>query len=599
MLQQLVMLCSAILLFSIIQVESSDCSTANCHAHATCHQLLAGHECRCDEGYVGDGNTCESIFSKTHALACTEGEMVFTYNKGTFVNLVQIHVLKNGITEHSTKLLSHGESVGTDSSCHTNQNTTTTLAVTLNYAACAGDAIDTVQEAEQIKRIAVVEIAPLYLHAQIRRSFQHNKYRLTCTYDRKRTVTNGFNETSAIPTIEEIDKTGASTFELEMKFYEAAFDAAKTGTLQVALDEPIYVGIKKVNPDTNLKMVVQNCWATDTEKDEGKTFKYSFVNDRCGLDKTYRTILEDENTFRFQINAFRFIQMKTNVWMHCSVHICKSDSNSGACEQGCKGKRKRRAIDDSVHALVVHGRMRRETEEVTLQYTTSPLIRYMEKETCSKKVCPVNSRCIPSFPAFCRCNDGYVMDVYTKQCSNQSIFHVANFRMKLTFNSAYSDPNSMPFLELAHRFEQKMLAYYLTEKKIGISGLKVTAMTPGTVQGPVVFRVDFIRGQLISEDEVMNKINALHQTHPVQVYERVRIIPETYVIPYSMNSASSAVKQQTEEETSKWVIVAAAVGALCVMLMLVLLVIFLRKRKVVVIGKDGDAKKNQAFEMDA
>merc|ERR1719427_779609 len=379
-----------------------------------------------------------------------------------------------------------------------------------------------------------------------------------------------------------------------MKFYESsAFDVARAGSIEVTLDEPIYVGVEKTYPDANLKMVVQDCWATDTANSAASAFNYLFTHQGCGLDSTFRTITENDNSFNFQINTFIFIQMKRTVYLHCSLFVCKTGSSTTECQHGCQISRKRRGIAEDDSTLSRKRRDIKDINEGQVGFAVSPMISYTSKQTCKSMECPANSDCIDYFPAFCRCHEGFVMHEITGQCTQDTVFTIANFRLDLTYYDQYSDPNSMMFLGLAYRFERKMIAYYMTEKSIGITGLKVIKMT----RGSVIFRVQAIRQPNVTEDEVVEKFQALHRSQPVEVYERVRVIPQTIIIHENGQQITTAgSKKQAQTDTSNWVIGAAIGGAVLLMLIIVLLIVLVKKRTTIVVAAP---MKNEAFEMDA
>jgi len=250
------------------------------------------------------------------------------------------------------------------------------------------------------------------------------------------------------------------TFQLTMDLYDSPSFANKAvAPNQVALNEPMYVAIDKTWNDTNLKMVVQDCWATDTAAFDSSN-QYGFLNKGCGVDHTYATLLETTNTFRFKINSFVFIQLKSQVYLHCSLYVCEAGSSTDKCQQGCNSnRRKRRAVGES-------------GPEETGRAISSQ-IKFVHKATCNSLTCPKNSECVENYPAFCRCEGDRVMDERTNQCTDTNLVEM-KLPTQLFWVKEYGNKKSSEFTRLAAQFKKRLVDYLIKERRVqGVTGLEI------------------------------------------------------------------------------------------------------------------------------
>ncbi len=58
---------------------------------------------------------------------------------------------------------------------------------------------------------------------------------------------------------------------------------------------------------------------------------------RCPTDPTTKFTATDNYRQRFNIQAFRFLQNSTAVFLHCLVFLCHKSSTDSRCRYGCTG----------------------------------------------------------------------------------------------------------------------------------------------------------------------------------------------------------------------------------------------------------------------
>jgi len=366
------------------------------------------------------------------------------------------------------------------------------------------------------------------------------------------------------------------------------FSVKSSSPKQVAINERLYVELHKTLNDTKLKMVVENCWATDTSDQSGE-LKYAFLNDGCGLDTTFVKLREDASYYRFKINAFVFIKLKSQTYLHCSLYVCDASASDVKCQQGCQNRRKRRAIEEATiggKGGITEETMTRKRRAVSsasplaVGQAVSSLIQYTAKPTCATTHCPTNANCIEGYPAFCRCIGNRVMDIYTKRCTGERLAEM-KVSTQLTWVGQYEGPNSSEFLLIARLFEDKMLDYYVTQRKVsGIRGIKIVSASKND-DGAVEFRVMMILATDTTMERVSQQIQALLATKAEEVAKQISVNPSTSVmklVPVYIPVQNGNNGQSVEEETHTW-LTGAAVAAAVLILLLLVFAFYIRDRR--------------------
>lgn len=524
-----------------------------------------------------------SLISVTDAdhhpeLYCTESGMMFTYFNQTehaYINLLKLEAIdSNGIPRFRKRLPVVPPSADI-SACATFEQFPLSANLTITYNECAGDAISLVQEGDKIIRQAVVEVQPnLNALEPILRSLNYTCYKIRCEYTRQYNVTNTFN-TSVTASVVKVDESDDAEFDLAMDFYDTpSFTVKSSSPIQVDLNEPMYVAVQKTWNDTNLKMVVDDCWATDTAVSANSEFKYMFVKKGCGLDPTYMTLLENANQFHFKLNAFVFLRLKSQTYLHCSVYVCEIGSTDPKCNLGCSGGRKRRAVED------VSNRERRETTDVAtsapaLGAAISGQIRFLKKKTCSKLKCPSNSDCIENHPAYCRCRGNHVMNIYTESCTEDRLVQM-NVPTKLTWVESYKDSKSAEFLNLAIVFEQKMLKYYVHENRVaGIAGLKIVTASQDT--DALYLSVLMALTESATSAIVSSQIQNLLVTKTTEAETRMQVNPNSNIHTVCIKYETAAATNEAPGMGTEMNLILVAI--VCLLVGLAAIVAFIRCKR--------------------
>ena len=151
---------------------------------------------------------------------------------------------------------------------------------------------------------------------------------MKCLFPRKTDVSTseGYN-TSEVA--REYNVLSSSKFKTTISMFDSTSYATQLSyPIQVTLNELIYVGVSKDNPQDDIKLVVQDCYATASGRIDD-SLSYLFNKDKCPLDATFQIKSITKGSFNFVINAFRFIQISK------SVDICSRSFLNFSASPGC------------------------------------------------------------------------------------------------------------------------------------------------------------------------------------------------------------------------------------------------------------------------
>lgn len=419
-------------------------------------------------------------------LKCSEEGMHFIYYNTTTTAI--INILKSNA--HDTPALDRFQSTTdpTISQCGSSDQFPSAYNLSLTFASCANDAISVTQIADSIIREAIIEVQPDGNEKSIiRRNLNFTQYKIACNFTRQINLSdvswigNGTYGIEPVLSLVDLQPTEKPKQQLKMTFYEdSACTKVAVSPLEVTLNEPMYTSIERAE-DPAVKLVLKECKMTDHALVEKSTVQYSFAQQGCGLDPTFKLLTENSHKIEFSVNTFLFASLLGEIYMHCDIYLCEKNSQRSECIHAECGhdhddERKRRSVEEQKE------RMRRGLEELPKLPTegaTSGLVKYRKKPTCSEMLCQAeNSRCVENYPAFCRCLDNHVMDIWLNKCISRNLVRL-ELPVKMTWIHQYKDTVSKEFFRLANLNQQRMLDYYILETRVGgIRGLKIVSATP-------------------------------------------------------------------------------------------------------------------------
>ncbi|KAG8537762.1 hypothetical protein GDO81_023969, partial [Engystomops pustulosus] len=170
-------------------------------------------------------------------------------------------------------------------------------------------------------------------------------------------------------------EAGFGNFTYTFQFYtDDRFVEVETQyPLQVELRELIYMEIQVSSSIPNVQLFVESCKATPHDNPDDPIF-YDIKRNGCIIDETFVEYSLTRTRYRFAMEAFAFIGDYSEVYMSCTVILCKSGDPSTRCNQGClpksmaDPKRRRRSLtSESQQHFISQGplRMKRQSPSDT------------------------------------------------------------------------------------------------------------------------------------------------------------------------------------------------------------------------------------------
>ncbi|XP_063800729.1 uncharacterized protein LOC134968978 [Pseudophryne corroboree] len=166
-------------------------------------------------------------------------------------------------------------------------------------------------------------------------------------------------------------EAGFGNFTYKFQFYtDDLFVEVETHyPLEVTLRDPLYMEIQVSSAVPNVQLFVESCKATPHDNPNDPVF-YDIIKNGCINDDTLMTYPGTRTQYRFAVEAFAFIGSYEEVYISCTVILCKLGEPDTRCSQGCvrnslgdsNGRRRRRSIvSESQQHFISQGplRMRR------------------------------------------------------------------------------------------------------------------------------------------------------------------------------------------------------------------------------------------------
>ncbi|KAM8939175.1 LOW QUALITY PROTEIN: uncharacterized protein RCH25_052735 [Pelodytes ibericus] len=157
-----------------------------------------------------------------------------------------------------------------------------------------------------------------------------------CSFPKKNRVSAAFRQKKSIF---EFREAGFGHFTYKFQFYrDAAFSAVYTDyPLKVWLRDLLYMEIDVTASVPNVELFVESCRATPHDNPNDPVF-YDIIQNGCLRDDTLVTYPGNRTTARFGMEAFVFIGYFEEVYISCTVILCKLGDPNTRCAKGCIGK---------------------------------------------------------------------------------------------------------------------------------------------------------------------------------------------------------------------------------------------------------------------
>uniref|UniRef100_A0A8C9N6X0 ZP domain-containing protein n=1 Tax=Serinus canaria TaxID=9135 RepID=A0A8C9N6X0_SERCA len=131
------------------------------------------------------------------------------------------------------------------------------------------------------------------------------------------------------------DLHGSGYFRTEMQLLIGNSPVPRNFSVSASEDVLIEVGMQRA--DSQLKVVLTDCWATPTNNSV-HPLSFVFISNSCPIPNTYTTLLENGNSSKaqFKMKIFSFVNNSV-VYLHCRIRICM-ESPGSTCRTRCHAK---------------------------------------------------------------------------------------------------------------------------------------------------------------------------------------------------------------------------------------------------------------------
>ncbi|XP_074522575.1 ZP domain-containing protein-like [Halichoeres trimaculatus] len=185
-----------------------------------------------------------------------------------------------------------------------------------------------------------------------------------CQYPKHGNVTQSFLAHRKSVTVWE---KGMGKFTYQFEFYSdlqfRTMMDPNSYPLEYDLGDRIYMQIEATSSVNNTELFVESCRAAPYDNPNYKPV-YSIIENGCKVDQTVQNHTTDHGKqFRFSMEAFKFIGLHDQVYISCSVLMCKAGDPNTRCAKGCMNpnswhRGKREAVTQSSPHLVSQGPLR-------------------------------------------------------------------------------------------------------------------------------------------------------------------------------------------------------------------------------------------------
>ncbi|KAJ8300760.1 hypothetical protein KUTeg_022279 [Tegillarca granosa] len=163
--------------------------------------------------------------------------------------------------------------------------------------------------------------------------------RLQCEFKRAQNSSIGGIQ----PITDQVTQVAPGEYKTELQFYtDGTLSTPITSNpLQIVVGVLVYVAVILDTAETNLKIVIQNCFATP-DSNRNNPENYPLIRNKCPFDPSLSLSFLPVNTtmIGFVFKSFKFLNYN-NVYLHCDVTVCLENETTGQCNRHCARRRRR------------------------------------------------------------------------------------------------------------------------------------------------------------------------------------------------------------------------------------------------------------------
>ncbi|XP_063294515.1 uncharacterized protein LOC134579228 [Pelobates fuscus] len=165
-----------------------------------------------------------------------------------------------------------------------------------------------------------------------------------CTFPKKNRLSVSFRPKKALF---EFTEAGFGNFTYKFQFYTSdQFTIVQTQSpLEVWLRDMLYMEIQVMSSVPNVQLFVESCKASPHDNPDDPVF-YNIIENGCLKDETLKKYTGTNTRSRFGLEAFTFIGNYEEVYVSCTVILCKLGDPNTRCARGCvaRSSRRRRSL---------------------------------------------------------------------------------------------------------------------------------------------------------------------------------------------------------------------------------------------------------------
>ncbi|XP_068446683.1 uncharacterized protein [Clinocottus analis] len=245
----------------------------------------------------------------------------------------------------------------TDSSCSLSSNGTHIMGET-SFSACGTKLVDNGDFL-----VFKNEINSFVLPSEVIVRRKKVRVDISCQFPKSISISNYFNlhKSDYVFTESSFGSFGY-TFEIFTNSNFTTKVAPMAYPVEVKLMDMIYMGIQAQSTLEKVTLFVESCKATPDDN-PNNTNSYDILKNGCKQDETFKVYKSDQNTFNFEVQAFKFTGNLDQVYITCTLILCEPESSFSRCSQGClsdpsRRRRKRSLNKETVGHSVTQGPFR-------------------------------------------------------------------------------------------------------------------------------------------------------------------------------------------------------------------------------------------------
>ncbi|XP_066427897.1 uromodulin-like 1 [Molothrus aeneus] len=156
---------------------------------------------------------------------------------------------------------------------------------------------------------------------------------ILCVFQNDVLTSSGFTAEGLYTIFEDLH--GSGYFRTEMQLFIGNSPVPRNFSVSASEDVLIEVGMQRA--DSQLKVVLTDCWATPTNNSMD-SLAFVFISNSCPIPNTSTTLLENGNSSKaqFKMNIFSFVNNSV-VYLHCRIRICM-ESPGSTCRTRCHAR---------------------------------------------------------------------------------------------------------------------------------------------------------------------------------------------------------------------------------------------------------------------